>query len=97
MIFANHVLEHIAEIRSTFDCFYRLLKKGGYLFIFVPDCSDITKEKWKKKYAFGEKHCIAFDKTFFHKNLLSLGFCIIELRESDLEEFTLMVIAKKIG
>lgn len=96
VIFVNHALEHILEVRSAFDCFYSLLKKGGYLFIFVPDSSNIEKEKWKRKYAFGEKHCIAFDKSFFNKNLISLGFRAIEIKESDLDEFELMVIAEKV-
>lgn len=95
IIFANHALEHIADIRSEFNRIYKLLKPGGYLFIFVPDCSDIDKEPWKKTYAFGKRHCIAFDKRFFYKNLSSLGFNIIEVKECMWDRYELMVITKK--
>lgn len=95
IIFANHALEHIGDVRSELIRIYKLLKKGAYLFIFVPDCSDIDKQRWKKIYAFSEKHCIAFDDNFFYKNLYSLGFSIIELKKSMLDECELMVIAKK--
>ncbi len=95
IVFANHVLEHIGDIRGVFNRIYKLLKDAGYLFIFVPNCSDIDKEPWRKIYAFGQRHCIAFDKHFFYKNLSSLGFSIVEVKECMRDKYELMVIAKK--
>ncbi len=95
LVFANHVLEHIEDIRNEFNRIRKLLRDGGYLFVFVPDCSDIDKEPWNKIYAFGQKHCLAFDKQFFSKNLPSLGFDVIGIQRHMLDKAELMVIAKK--
>ena len=97
IVFANHVLEHIEDIRGEFNRIYKLLKEAGYLFIFVPDCSDIDKQRWKEIYAFGKKHCIAFDRLFFNKNLSSIGFSTVEIKKSMSDERELTVIAKKIN
>jgi len=63
--------------------------------MFVPDCGDIGRERWKSIYAFGKRHCMAFDKNFFSNSLASMGFNIIEIKERALNECELMVIAKK--
>ncbi len=77
IIFCNHVLEHLPNLYQVFGMFRRLLSDGGYLVIFVPDCSEMEKRsifKIKKRYAFGEKHTIAFNNLFFESNLPKLGF-----------------------
>lgn len=67
IVFANHVLEHIQDLRKELNRIYRLLKNGGLLFIFVPDCTEIAEKKWKNIFAFGEVHALAFTKEFFEK------------------------------
>jgi SAM-dependent methyltransferase len=95
IVFANHVLEHFQDIRKELNRIYRVLKDGGFLIIFVPDCANIEKEKWKNIYAFGERHPLAFSEEFFKRNLPSFGFRILEIKEIKLKEYEIMVIAKK--
>ena len=77
IVFSNHVLEHLPNLYSIFEMFYRLLNRNGYLIIFVPNCSGIEKHEVfnaKRSYAFGEKHTMAFDDLFFRQNLSRYGF-----------------------
>jgi len=96
IVFANHVLEHITDIRNEFGRIYRLLKDAGYLFVFVPDCGAIVNEPWRKTYVFGQRHSLAFDEGFFTKNLYSLGFKIIEIARRP-DECELIVVARKMN
>lgn len=112
VIFANHVLEHLPNLFNLFEIFYNLLKKGGVLMIFVPNCSGVVNERvfnFKKSYCFGEKHCLAFDRTFFETNLPKHGFKVQctsspykidnlfskTVNEFDTEYSELFVLAKK--
>ncbi|OGI14568.1 MAG: hypothetical protein A3I68_06260 [Candidatus Melainabacteria bacterium RIFCSPLOWO2_02_FULL_35_15] len=77
VIFTNHALEHMPNLFSIFEIFHNLLKGGGVLILFVPNCSGIDNKKnfnFKKSYAFGEKHTFAFERTFFEVNLPKYGF-----------------------
>jgi len=95
LIFVNHVLEHIEDIRTALIRLNRLLKEGGYLFLFLPNCTDITELPWEKTYAFGQRHCLAFDKQFFFNNLPPFGFRIIEVDECPWDNYELLVVAVK--
>lgn len=95
VIFANHVLEHCQDIKKELNRIARLLKTGGFLVVYVPDCTNIEKEKWRNAYAFGQRHPLAFSQDFFKKNLPSLGLRILEIEEDRLPEYAIGVIAKK--
>jgi len=95
VIFANHVLEHCQDIRKELKRIYGLLKTGGFLVVYVPDCTNIEKEKWRNAYAFGQRHPLAFSRDFFKKNLPSLGLRILEIEEDRLPEYAIRFIAKK--
>jgi 2-polyprenyl-3-methyl-5-hydroxy-6-metoxy-1,4-benzoquinol methylase len=76
-IFANHVLEHLPDVRSAMAFFRNLLRPGGYLLAFVPDCSGCDTAAGfaeKRAFAFGEAHTIAFDQQYFQRNLHVFGF-----------------------
>ncbi|MBI2995779.1 MAG: class I SAM-dependent methyltransferase [Candidatus Melainabacteria bacterium] len=113
IIFSNHVLEHLSNLYSVFETFYKLLNKGGCLIIFVPNCSGIEKGEVfnaKKSYAFGEKHTMAFNDLFFKQNLTRYGFEVkcastpyntnnlfSKVVAKDKEYSELFVLAKKIN
>lgn len=76
------VLEHIKEYRKVLKTFHNALKKGGYLYIHVPqpDQKRIFKalEKWEH-----EDHAYeGFSKIRFKKELKSLGFEVVNVKET---------------
>jgi 2-polyprenyl-3-methyl-5-hydroxy-6-metoxy-1,4-benzoquinol methylase len=95
VIFTSHVLEHLPDISNVFKLFYRLLKTGGILALFVPNCDGCdtpTIFNKKKNFAFGEKHTIAYDSSFLSQTLNQYNFSVLLLKENLSE---LQVIAQK--
>ncbi len=96
IIFTSHVLEHLPDISNVFKLFQRLLKSGGILAIFVPNCNECDNQKifhQKKIFAFGEKHTIAYDSLFLSSTLEKhqMSVCLLQQDTSELQ-----VIAQKI-
>ncbi|WP_406699014.1 class I SAM-dependent methyltransferase [Singulisphaera sp. Ch08] len=77
LIYTSHVLEHLPDLRQTFDLFHHLLRPGGVLAIYVPNATGIDRPEIfgrKKIFGFGEKHTMAFTVEFFERNLEAHGF-----------------------
>lgn len=77
IIFSNHVLEHLPDVKRLFQDFYEMLKPRGLLMLCVPNCTGIEKKsvfETKKCFAFGEKHTIAFTAEFFDRVFPRYGF-----------------------
>jgi 2-polyprenyl-3-methyl-5-hydroxy-6-metoxy-1,4-benzoquinol methylase len=79
VIYSSHVLEHLPDLSATFDTFFRLLRPSGVLAVFVPnatgaDWPDIFR--FKRSFAFGEKHTFALSAEFFERNLPAHGFVL---------------------
>lgn len=76
VIYAAHCLEHIPNPDSSFNQFKRLLKSGGHLFIFVPNCSGAEARRLGVGWGpmIGEKHVLALTADFFDTNLPKYGF-----------------------
>lgn len=95
IIFTSHVLEHLPDISNVFKLFQRLLKTGGILAIFVPNCNGCDNPKvlhQKKIFAFGEKHTIAYDSGFLSQTLENHQISVRLLKDDTSE---LQVIAQK--
>jgi 2-polyprenyl-3-methyl-5-hydroxy-6-metoxy-1,4-benzoquinol methylase len=75
-IYSAHVLEHIPTPRIALRAFQRLLKPGGRLFLYVPNCSGDEAKRLGVKWGqmINEKHVLALTAEFFHKNLPEHGF-----------------------
>jgi len=75
-IYSAHVLEHIPTPKNTLMTFQRLLKPGGKLFLYVPNCSGDQAKRLGVKWGqmINEKHVLALTAEFFHKNLPGHGF-----------------------
>jgi hypothetical protein len=56
--------------------FQRLLKPGGKLFLYVPNCSGEQAKRLGVKWGqmINEKHVLALTAEFFHENLPRHGF-----------------------
>lgn len=76
VIYSAHCLEHIPNPDIPIKDFQRLLKPGGHLFLYVPNCAGVEAEKagvgWGPM--IGEKHVLALTASFFDFNLPKYGF-----------------------
>jgi SAM-dependent methyltransferase len=71
VIHTAHVLEHVADLKSAFADFHRLLKPGGVLVIFVPNAGGQSAQTLGTRWGpmIGEKHINALTAEFFAHNL----------------------------
>lgn len=82
-IFASNVLEHLPSLRGIFERFISMLKPGGVLLIFVPNCGGLNARtlgvRWGPMCC--EEHPIAFDGGFFVRNLPLQGFDVLSFSD----------------
>ena len=75
VIFSSHVLEHLPRLRGVFERFTRLLRPGGLLAVFVPNCGGhnarLSGVRWAPHIS--EIHTMAFDASFYASNMPQLG------------------------
>ena len=66
IVFSSHVIEHIPTPRAVFDRFRRMLKPGGTLISFVPNCGGADARKLGAQWGpmMGMRHCLSIDKPF---------------------------------
>lgn len=75
-IYSAHVLEHVPDPKTPLMAFQRLLKPGGKLFLYVPNCSGDQAQRLGVRWGqmINEKHVLALTAEFFHQNLPKHGF-----------------------
>jgi SAM-dependent methyltransferase len=69
VVFSNHVVEHLRELRRAFDLFSRLLRPRGLLFAVLPNFSGREARNGRFLNWIGEAHPIAPMGDFFLRNL----------------------------
>ena len=71
IVHTSHALEHLPVLDGVFDLFSSLLKPGGHLIVFVPNCGCTEARRSGLKWGpySGEVHPLSFKKEFFTKNL----------------------------
>ena len=64
-VFASHILEDFApdEIQWVFDEWLRLIKKGGYLVILVPDMEGRRYPDWNEKFTENDEEVKSGSRT----------------------------------
>ena len=81
VVYADHVLEHVSDLRTPLERFSELLKPSGLLVIFVPNAGGLIGRRlglrWKAM--LGEAHTIAFTDSWFLQNLPRHGFSVDSL------------------
>lgn len=79
VIFANHVLEHMTTLGSTFDRFRRWLRADGLLVAFAPNCGGRNAREQGAAWGpmIGRNHTLALDAAFFRRNLPRHGFDVV--------------------
>lgn len=75
-IFSSHVLEHLPDLRQVFRRFHALLKPGGHLLVFVPNCGGEKARQLGVRWGpmLGEKHPLSLDRGFLETALTREGF-----------------------
>ncbi len=71
IVHTSQVLEHLPNLHGVFEVFLSLLKPGGHLIAFVPNCGCTEAQRNGLKWGAysGEVHPLSFKKEFFTKNL----------------------------
>ena len=91
IFFSAHVLEHLPEPKKTIDYALKVIKKDGYLVIFVPNGSIIRKKvdpRWNQLW--GLVHPNLIDEEFYKNIFNDYQYFITSLFEEDeihLQEF----------
>jgi 2-polyprenyl-3-methyl-5-hydroxy-6-metoxy-1,4-benzoquinol methylase len=82
-IFSSHVLEHLPNLNGVFDRLRLLLRPGGLLLVFVPNCGGDNAKRLGAKWGpmIFEKHAMAFDCAFFEHALPKHGFSVTTFSE----------------
>lgn len=79
LIVANHVIEHIENPNLFLDKAYRSLKKGGLLFIDVPNAGSLTEKLMQSSwpYFLPEEHVSHFTKETLQMIIQKANFRIV--------------------
>jgi predicted SAM-dependent methyltransferase len=88
-IFSSHCLEHINNWVETLDYWYKNLKNGGTLFLYLPDYSQEYWKPWNNK-----KHVNIFKPEFIRDYLEDKGYKKIFVSNVDLYN-SFIAIAEK--
>ena len=82
-IFSSHVLEHLPRLTGVFDRLSLLLRPGGLMLLFVPNCGGDNANRLGVNWGpmIFEKHPIALDRAFFESALPKHGFSVTTFSE----------------
>lgn len=79
LVIMNHTLEHVKNADIVLQKIYTILKKGGILFVDVPNAggfgSKLLKDKWP--YRLPEEHTYQFTKELLSEKINGAGFKIV--------------------
>tara|TARA_Y100001936_G_scaffold254181_1_gene326741 strand:- start:11328 stop:12212 length:885 start_codon:yes stop_codon:yes gene_type:complete len=73
VIFTNHVLEHLPDLRPAFALFSRLLSPNGALVIIVPN-GDGPTARTQGAGVISQEHVTSLTARFFSQNMNTYGF-----------------------
>lgn len=65
-IFSSHCLEHLDDWVGVLDYWYDCLKRGGVLFLYLPDFSQVYWRSWNNR-----KHKSVFMPEIIHEYMLT--------------------------
>jgi len=80
VIFTNHVLEHLPDLKVAFRLFARLLAPGGTLVIVVPNGSGPTAVELGAA-MISQEHVTSLTAEFFDRNVADYGFTLRYMTE----------------
>jgi len=88
-IFSSHCLEHIPNWIAVMDYWYSKLRKGGVLFLYLPDYSQEYWRPWNNK-----KHMNIFSPSIIEDYMIHAGYHTIFKSNIDLNS-SFMIMGEK--
>lgn len=88
-IFSSHCLEHVPDWVATMNYWYDHLKKGGTLFLYLPDFSQVYWRPWNNR-----KHRHVFTPEIIESYMFERGYDNIFVSGIDLNN-SFMVMGDK--
>ena len=88
-IFSSHCLEHVPDWVATMNYWYDNLKKGGTLFLYLPDFSQVYWRPWNNR-----KHRHVFTPEIIESYMFERGYDNIFVSGIDLNN-SFMVMGDK--
>jgi len=88
-IYSSHCLEHIDNWVETMEYWYKTLRKGGVLFLYLPEYSQEYWRPWNNK-----KHKHIFSPKIIKDLMTHLGYTQIFSSEKDLNN-SFMIMGEK--
>jgi hypothetical protein len=84
IVYTSHVLEHVTSIRETMLLIHSLLRVGGLLFAFVPNCGGAAARLLGTRWGpfTNEAHVLSLDATFFNRILPAVGWTKVTFASS---------------
>ncbi len=92
-----HVLEHVRDLGARIDQFTRLVRKGGYLFIAVPNSESLDANYYKEHWAAWDvpRHLFHFKSTVLRFRIEQAGFGCVDERNLPLDPFYISMLSEK--
>jgi len=92
-----HVLEHVRDLGTRIDQFTRLVRKGGYLFIAVPNSESLDASHYREHWAAWDvpRHLFHFKSTVLRFRIEQAGFGCVEERNLPLDPFYISMLSEK--
>ena len=88
-IFSSHCLEHIPDWVSTLDYWDTKLKKGGVIFLYLPDYSQGYWRPWNNR-----KHVNIFKPEFINDYFKDKGYSKVFVSNVDLYNSFMVMVEK---
>ncbi len=81
LVYADHVLEHLAEPRKSLDGWRALLKPGGRALLYVPNGGGAKARRLGTRWGplLGEPHTMALTASWLRRNLPNHGLAVEHL------------------
>jgi len=94
VVFTNHVVEHLTDIRNTFDLFAELLRSGGCVFHILPNFEGRTARAGAFWQWIGRDHPVAPTAEFFVRVLPRHGMGKIVVGSSPFDDGVASLLRK---
>lgn len=84
LVFSSHCLEHMRDWKEALNTWTKTVRKGGYLWILVPDFEIYEHNYWPSRFNADHKHyfiCETFAKWW--SELPDIGFELLRIQRVD--------------
>ncbi len=97
VITAWHVIEHVHDLKDTLILLRKKLKKGGYLFVAVPNLNSYDANHYKKYWAAYDvpRHLYHFTQSSFKSLATSCKLSVVKIHPMKLDAFYVSLLSEK--